>query len=91
MSIQNLVKAIKELKELQRMSEEVQAEIIAIQENIKQEMTSRNTEELIAGEYKVSWKAVLSRRFDTTNFKIKYNDLYNQFTKETSYKRFLVA
>ena len=82
---------VKEMRELQRMAEELQAEITTIQDEIKQEMTEQNVDELVAGEYKIRWAEVISKRFDTTAFKNKYQDLYSQYVKESVTRRFSVA
>ena len=73
------------------MAEELAAEITAIEDTIKAEMTARETEELITGEYKIRWKKVVSNRFDTTAFKKTHADLYEQYTKTTETRRFTVA
>lgn len=46
----------KEIKELLRLKEELEREIVALQDEIKQEMSARVTTELIAGEYKIRCK-----------------------------------
>lgn len=73
------------------MAEELAAEITAIEDTIKAEMTSRETDELITGEYKIRWKKVVSNRFDTTSFKKTHADLYEQYTETTETRRFTVA
>lgn len=73
------------------MAEELVAEITAIEDTIKQEMTARATDELITREYKIRWKEVISNRFDTTTFKKMHTDLYERFTKTTTTRRFTVA
>ena len=80
-----------ELKELKVMAEELQAEITAIEDNIKAEMTAQNVNELQVGIFKIRWTPVTSNRFDTTSFKNKYADLYNQFLKVIESKRFTIA
>ena len=91
MSTKDLQKKVRELKELQRMSEELAEEITSIQDEIKAEMLTRNPDEVIAGEFKIRWKEVTSNRFDTTAFKSKYAELYNQFVKTSTSKRFSIA
>lgn len=91
MSTNELTSKVKELKELKMMAEELAAEITAIEDSIKAEMTARETEELITGEYKIRWKKVVSNRFDTTAFKKTHADLYEQYTKTTETRRFTVA
>lgn len=91
MSTNNIESKVKELKELQRMSEELTAEIESIKDELKAEMAARNTDEITTTEYKIRYKEVTSNRFDTTSFKAKYSDLYKQFTKTTTSKRFTIA
>ncbi len=91
MSANELTSKVKELKELKMMAEELAAEITAIEDSIKAEMTARETDELITGEYKIRWKKVVSNRFDTTAFKKTHADLYEQYTKTTETRRFTVA
>lgn len=91
MSTTNINERVKELKELQRMSDELNTEIEAIKDELKAEMAARNTDEILTSEYKLRCKEVSSSRFDTTSFKNKYVDLYNQFVKVTTSKRFTIA
>ena len=91
MSTIELTSKVKELKELKMMAEELAAEITTIEDTIKAEMTARETDELITGEYKIRWKKVVSNRFDTTAFKKTHTDLYEQYTKATETRRFTVA
>ncbi len=91
MSTIELTSKVRELKELKMMAEELAAEITAIEDSIKAEMTARETDELITGEYKIRWKKVVSNRFDTTAFKKTHADLYEQYTKTTETRRFTVA
>ena len=86
-----LKEMLKEAKELRRMAEEIAAEITAIEDGIKAEMTERGTEELVIGEYKVTWKTVQSSRFDTSAIKKAMPELVEQFTKTSSTRRFCLA
>lgn len=91
MNKQELENKVKELKELKVMAEELQAEITSIEDSIKAEMTEQNVNELQAGIFKIRWTPVKSNRFDTTAFKSKYADLYNQFIRVIESKRFTIA
>lgn len=82
---------VKELKELKVMAEELDAEITAIEDTIKAEMTEQNVNELQVGIFKIRWTPVKSNRFDCKAFQNKYADLYNQFTKVIESKRFSIA
>lgn len=91
MSTKDLSSKVKELKELKIMMEELDAEITTIEDEIKAEMTARGTDELLLDMFKISWKAVTSNRFDSKAFNATHEELYSQYTKPTTSKRFLVA
>lgn len=91
MANNELSSKVRELKELKTMAEELAAEITAIEDEIKAEMTARNTEEMIIDVYKIRWTKVISNRFDSTAFKKANADLYNLFTKAVETRRFTVA
>lgn len=91
MSTHELTSKVRELKELKTMAEELAAEITSIEDEIKAEMTARNTDEMIVDVYKVRWTKVSSNRFDTTAFKKTHGDLYEQYTKTTESRRFSIA
>lgn len=73
------------------MAEELTAEITAIEDEIKAEMTTRNTDEMTVDVYKIRWTKVLSTRFDSSAFKKAMPELYAQFTKQTKSRRFSIA
>lgn len=91
MSTNELTGKVRELKELKALAEELAAEITAIEDQIKAELTARNTEELTVDVFKVRWTRVTSTRFDTARFKKVMPDLYKQFSKPTESRRFSVA
>lgn len=88
MSINEIKSKAEELKELKTMREELDAEIAAIEEEIKQEMGDKET--LIAGAFKITWKAITSSRFDSTAFKKANPELAAQYTKTTTIRRFCI-
>lgn len=88
MSTVEITGKVKELKELKRMAEELNAEIEAIEDTLKAIMG--DSESLIAGEYKLTYKTVQSTRLDTTAFKKAHPDIAALYTKETSYRRFTI-
>lgn len=86
-----LIASVTELKELKTMQEELAAEITAIEDRIKSEMTNQGVEELKVGVFKIRWTKVTSNRFDSTLFKQAHEALYKQFCKVTESKRFSIA
>ena len=89
MSNHELESKIRELRQLQQLIEEAQAETEAIKDTIKAHMG--DSEELKAGEYKVTWKAVKSSRIDTSALKKALPDVVKAFTRETVTRRFCVC
>lgn len=91
MSTNEMESKIRELRELRRMADEIATEIETLQDAIKSEMTARNTDTLTGTDWKVTWKAVTSKRFDSAAFKKTHGELYEQYTKETTSRRFTLA
>lgn len=91
MSTNEITTKIRRMKRLQAKAEDLNAEITAIQDELKALMMEQGTEEMKAGEFKIRYTVITSNRFDTANFKKLYSDLYNQFIKQTTSRRFSVA
>ena len=91
MSKFELLAKIELLNKYETMIEEMKAEADAIRDAIKAEMTERDTEELIAGQYIIRWTSVLSNRFDSTGFKRVCPELYKAYTKQVSSRRFTIS
>ena len=88
MSNPNLEPKVKELMELKRMREELDAEIERLEDQIKQVMG--NEETLIAGTFKIDWKTVVSSRIDTTALKKALPEIAERFMKQTMTRRFCI-
>lgn len=69
------------IEELQAMNDSIKSDILAIM---------GNDETYIEGAAKATNKTVVSSRFDSTGFKKVYPDLFSEYSRETSYKRFCV-
>ena len=89
MSINEMEIKCRELRQLQALIEEAQAEAEGIRDVIKAHMGER--EELRAGEYKITWKPVTSSRLDAAALRKALPDVAERFTKETTVRRFTVA
>ena len=89
MSISEMEVKARELRQLQALIEEAQAEAEAIKDAIKAAMG--DSESVQAGEYKITWKAVTSSRIDTTALKKALPDVAERFTKETVTRRFVIS
>ena len=82
---------LKELKELKVLQEELKDQIEALEDAIKAEMTAQDTDTLRAGAFKATWKPYTSNRFDSSAVKKTHEELYKQYSKAVTTKRFLVA
>lgn len=88
MSNPNLEPKVRELLELRRLREELDAEITAAEDAIKAAMGEE--EILTAGAFKVSWKAVTSSRLDSTALKKAMPEIAARFMKQTTTRRFSI-
>ena len=69
------------IEELEAMNDSIKADILAIM---------GNDEMHVEGAAKATNKTVVSSRFDSSGFKKQYPDLFTEYSRETSYKRFCV-
>ena len=84
----SMVSKVQELMELRKMAEELQAEMEAITDEIKDYMQDEET--MMAGSYKVTWKTTISRRVDTTALKKVLGDALDEYTKTITTRPFKV-
>ena len=89
MSINEMERKARELRELQALIDEATAEAEALKDALKAAMG--DAEEVRAGAYKITWKAVTSARIDTAALKKALPDLAQQFTKTTTARRFCIS
>lgn len=91
MADNEILKKLEALKEWQALADEAAAEIESLKDEIKQEMNERNIDTLKAGKYTAHYTTVTSNRFDSSAFKAAYSNLYQQFIKTTTVRRFAVC
>lgn len=91
MSANEMTKKVRELKELKAMIDELSAEAATIEDEIKAEMTARNVNEMAVDVFKIRYTTVNSTRFDSSAFKKAHGDLYAQFSKQTTSRRFSIV
>lgn len=89
MSTSEIESKVRELRQLQALIEEAQAEAEGIKDTIKAAMG--DSEELRAGEYRITWKPVQSARLDTAALRKALPDVAERFTRTTTTRRFCVA
>ena len=91
MSTVDMVSKVEQLKELEALIREAEAEVEALKDEIKAEMYMRNTEEMNVGRYVVRWTSVVSNRLDSTALKNEMKDIYNRYVKQTESRRFSIV
>lgn len=91
MSQNEMMNLIETMNNYDDLAAKVKAKADAIRATIKEQMERQAVEELICGPYIVRYSTVLSNRFNATTFKRLYADLYKDFTKQVSSRRFTVS
>ena len=91
MATNEIISKLTELAELRKMAEDLNAEIEAIQDAIKNHMAEADTDTITAGAFKVTWKAVTSTRIDTTALRKDLPEVWQEYGKATTTRRFNVA
>ena len=91
-TLAEIQKTMKELAEFTAMQAELEAQIDSLKDELKEYMKAENVDELLGenGEHAV-WRKVISNRFDSTAFKREHADLYKDYVKQVSSKRFSIA
>ena len=91
MSKNEMLSLIETMNNYDDLAAKVKAKADAIRDALKAEMERQAVEEMICGQYIVRYTSVVSNRFDSTTFKRLYADLYKDFTKPVSSRRFSVS
>ncbi len=69
----------------------LKSSIAAIEDSLKAEMLAKNTDVLSGKDYLITWKTIITNRFDSAAFKLTHADLFNQFSRSTTTRRFVIA
>ena len=91
MSINELNTTARDLMSVRAMIVELEAEAEHLTDKLKAAMVERGTEALQGDGWKVTWKNVVSSRFDSQKFKADHADLYSQYSKQTTTTPFCVG
>ena len=91
MTITEMDLKVQEIREIQSMIAELEAELEAAKDTIKAEMIERGSEVLTRNGWKASWKVVTSSRLDTKALKADHPDLYTEYSKPSTTSRFVLA
>lgn len=84
----NINEVIKELKEYEAMQEQLKKEVELLKSQAIEYLAEHGIDEVVTADGKVTYREVLSKRFDTTSFKKDFLDIYEEYTRQTSSMRF---
>ena len=91
MSIYELDSKVNELRELRNLEAELKSEITAIEDEIKAEMVAKQVEVLEGTSCKITWKTITTTRFDSPAYKATHADLFAQYSRATTSRRFIIS
>lgn len=91
MSMNELEQKVAQLRELRRMQDELAAEITATEDELKAYMAANNADTLHGPSFKITWKEVTSSRLDSKALRAAAPTIWEQFTRQTTTRRFVVA
>ena len=91
MSTIEITSKIEQIKELEELIKEAEAEVETLKDEIKSIMLEQDKEEMEVGKYIIRWTKVLSNRFDSTAFKKVMPDVYKAYTKQVASRKFTVS
>ena len=79
---------IKEIKEYQAMQDELKKQINELKEEAIEWLDENELDEILTDEGKITYREVISKRFNSTAFKKDFADIYDEYTTQTSNMRF---
>ncbi|GHU72126.1 hypothetical protein AGMMS49992_07420 [Clostridia bacterium] len=90
MTAQKIESKASEIQNLKRAREELDAEIAAIEDELKDEMRTRDEYDMRAGAYRIRWAAYTSTSIDTTAMKRELPEIAARYTKTKETRRFTI-
>ena len=81
---------IVELRNVENEIKQMQGVVDSLKDGLKNEMTARGVDELDTETFKMSYKEVVSNRFDSKAFQKDNEVIYKAYLKESVSKRFTI-
>ena len=82
---------IRQIKELEQQKKQTEETISALKDEIKAYMDKNKTSELAVDIFTVHYTETETERFDSKAFRNADEELYNQFVKKVTTKRFSIT
>lgn len=86
----NISELIKELKEFNEMKKQLEKELDELKNQAIAYLEEHGIDEMVTSEGKITYREVISNRFDSTSFKKDFGDVYEEYLRKTSSMRFTV-
>lgn len=86
--IENRIKKLQAIEEQQKV---LSAEAEALKAEIKADLEEKGVDEIKTESFIVRWKEIISSRLDGKALKEALPEIYNQYCKESSSRRFTIA
>ncbi len=87
-TLKDMAAIIKDIKEYEEMKKSLSAEVEKLKAECIEWMSQQDVDEIVTDEGKVTYREVLAKRFNSTDFKKDYLALYEQYVRITSNMRF---
>ena len=81
---------IVEIRNFENEIKQMQEIVDSLKDELKNEMTARGVDELDTGTFKLTFKEVVSNRFDSKAFQKDNEIIYKAYLKESVSKRFTI-
>lgn len=82
---------VNKLRELEAQQKELEAAAEAIRAELKADMEEKGLDELKTKNFILRWKEIISNRLDSKALKAAFPDVYGQFCKASTSRRFTIA
>lgn len=82
---------IKKLREIEAQQKELEQQAEALKAEIKADLEEKGLDELKTKNFLIRWKEIINNRLDGKALKAALPEIYNQYCKPTSSRRFTVA
>lgn len=81
---------IVEIRNFENEIKQMQEVVDSLKDELKNEMTARGVDELDTGTFKLTFKEIISNRFDSKAFQKDNEIIYKAYLKESVSKRFII-
>lgn len=82
---------VKKLRALEAQQKEIETAAEAIRAELKEDLEEKGVEELKTQNFILRWKEIISNRLDGKALKAALPDVYGQFCRVSSTRRFTIA